>query len=188
MDGGKMRRVIGIIRARGQSFSKRIKIVGNFVLFLLLPSFDDRPINFRERQPAGPLHENDGEGRGGFATGGGFPGHAEGACPERYFRGGERAGGQEFEVVGARPVRPVPGFARPRTVRAPFRARRVLRDLPEREPRHRKRRRSLQGAPAGQEGPSSKGEPRKDEKRNKYKARDLRTNREISKIFLELVW
>lgn len=40
-----MRRVIGIIRARGQSFSKRIKIVGNFVPFLLLSSFDDRPIN-----------------------------------------------------------------------------------------------------------------------------------------------
>lgn len=122
-------------------------------------SRNNRSRNFRERQPEGPLHEDDGEGGGGAAAGRRFPRHAEGARLGRRFRRGWRRGrGQEFEVVGTGPVRPVPGFPRPRAVRPPFRQRGVLRDLSEREPRHRKRRCPLQGSPARQKGPSSEGE------------------------------
>lgn len=112
----------------------------------------------RKRQPEGPLHKDDRPRGRSAAARRGFPGHAEGASFQRHFRCRQwRPRGQEFKVVGTRPVRPVPRFPRARTIRATFSERRVLRYLPERKPRHGKRRRVVQSPSARQKGPPSEG-------------------------------
>lgn len=101
----------------------------------------DRFVSRREWKFASPLHEDDGARRRGPAADRRLSGHTSG--PGRQWRVWSDPGKQILEILREGSVRSVLGLSWARAVRAALGQRRVLRDLSERQPRHRQRRGAL---------------------------------------------
>lgn len=105
--------------------------------------------SFRKRKFAGPLHEDDDPSRRDITARSGLPGYAAVQLGLLWhFR----------RVLREGPVRAMHRPARTRGVRLAVDQGRVLRNLPGRRRRHRKRRGALQGSPSRQETAASQSE------------------------------